>query len=214
MNSQVKKTIFFFLGIVLLNLTACPHPSQIPQKNPIAPAIELKESGWNTAVKARLEQIIAQGANQGNAVVFDFDNTLVCRDIGEATFGQLVANGVLSKQKLPKYLSLSFALDENSYTPDEAVDLAQYYDQLTRITQHQQGDIAPDITTFMWLVQIMAGMTPKDIIDGTKEAYAEGIAIEDLHEMEASQIEITSGKTGYKRPFFLPRDGRVIVLAT
>ena len=48
---------------------------------------KLQEPGWTDRVRNRLEALIKQGAGRGLPVVFDFDNTIVCGDIGEATLG-------------------------------------------------------------------------------------------------------------------------------
>ena len=44
-------------------------------------------------VKEKLKTIIAKGSGKGYTAVFDFDNTILCRDIGEATFAVMINEG-------------------------------------------------------------------------------------------------------------------------
>ncbi len=61
-----------------------------------AQTVSLK-GNWNPEVKARLEKLIAANANQGKICVFDFDNTTLCRDIGEATMEALNEAGPIQE---------------------------------------------------------------------------------------------------------------------
>ena len=54
----------------------------------------LEPRGWNPATRQRLETLIRVGAGRRLPVTFDFDNTLVCGDIGEATLALLVRSGL------------------------------------------------------------------------------------------------------------------------
>jgi hypothetical protein len=77
-----------------------------PAKTPAACRLELP--GWTPAVRGRLEKLIQKNSGKGLPVVFDFDNTIVCGDIGEATLAILARSGKLDRQNLPDTLCPPF----------------------------------------------------------------------------------------------------------
>ena len=81
------------------------------------------QGNWNPEVKARLEKLIAANANQGKICVFDFDNTTICRDIGEATMATLNEAGLLTKEKHYKCVDPSFVLGDKKITMETAKNL-------------------------------------------------------------------------------------------
>jgi hypothetical protein len=91
--------------------------------------VKLCSPGWNERTRRALEKLIQRGAGQGLPVVFDFDNTIIRGDIGEATLAVLVRDGTLSAARLPQTLSPSFRLpDGRRITLKSATDLAAYYE--------------------------------------------------------------------------------------
>lgn len=63
--------------------------NQSGRRTSIARQPLLRAPGWNPQVRNRLDSWIRAGAGRGLPVVFDFDNTVVCGDIGEATLAWL-----------------------------------------------------------------------------------------------------------------------------
>ena len=78
------------------------------RRSPRAGKCRLNCPGWNSQTRRALEQLIDRGAGQGLPVVFDFDNTLVCGDLQEATLAVLARAGKLTAKKLPETLSPPF----------------------------------------------------------------------------------------------------------
>jgi hypothetical protein len=56
---------------------------------------KLQSPGWNAETRRALERLIDCGAGRHLPVVFDFDNTIICGDIGEATLAVLAREGLL-----------------------------------------------------------------------------------------------------------------------
>jgi len=56
--------------------------------------------GWDRETSRALAKLIRTGAGKRLPVVFDFDNTIVRGDIGEATLAVLVRSGLLSPDSL------------------------------------------------------------------------------------------------------------------
>lgn len=151
----------------------------------------LKEAGWRSSVKNSLAKVIEKGAFKNNAAVFDFDDTLVCHDIGSATFEQLIYEGTISKISLPKHLNLSFKLDGKLVEVGSCVHLVDYYRKLACITKHQ-NDLFSHASSVAWLVQVMEGLTVSQVIQATTQAY----------NYHTSQQPIVDRY--FKKPFFYP----------
>ena len=147
--------LFSLLGLLLLST------------NLLASPVHLKEKGWTPEVKKRLEALIQKGKGKQRPVVFDFDNTLLCRDIGDATFETLAQKNIVTLQSLPESITPKEVLRDNLLTT---------YDAFLSATTHQSLDKASYLNDYGWLVQIMAGLSPQQIIDVTKEAYNDGKA--------------------------------------
>jgi len=64
--------------------------------------MKLAGKGWSERTRAGLERLIESGAGKGHAAVFDFDNTIVCGDIGEATFALLAKEKLIKKDDIMK----------------------------------------------------------------------------------------------------------------
>lgn len=165
----------------------------------------LIEAGWSPAVRTRLEQLIGQQAGKKLPVVLDFDNTLICRDIAEAAFGVLIRRGQITVQSVPKTTCPTFVVGDTLVSP-ERCDLLEYYDYLCRPTPHHRyPDDSPDLLSFSWLVEIMAGLTPQDVVEAAAEAYDQGSGEQDRWQFPGeTRLEISPGKHSFRRPFFQP----------
>ena len=60
----------------------------------------LEPAGWNHQARHALERLLSRGAGQGLPTVFDFDNSIVCGDIGEATLAVLARTGILTPSRV------------------------------------------------------------------------------------------------------------------
>ncbi|MEA3333781.1 MAG: hypothetical protein U9Q58_09305, partial [Pseudomonadota bacterium] len=132
---------------------------------------------WNPEVKTRLEKLIAANAGQGKICVFDFDNTTICRDIGEATMAAMNEAGVLTLDKHNKCIDpASFMLDGKKITIDTAKNLPAYYEDFLSATKYHDLETTPYENGYGWVVQIMAPMSPADWLPYTEKAFADGVS--------------------------------------
>ena len=182
-------------------------PASGNRRRPAGPACRLREPGWAPEVRASLENLIRRGGGQGLPVVFDFDNTMVCGDIGEATMAVLARNGLLRETAAPRWVSPSFRLaDGRQVSLAACVDATEYYELFLAPTLHGANDPTPQSNGYVWAVEAMQGLRVLDVIEATREAFR-------LAEpMQRRMIEVTPGKTAYPAPFFYPEIVELIAL--
>lgn len=171
------------------------RPSATRARSPL-----LAAPGWQESVRRRLETLIRRGAGRGLPVVFDFDHTLVCGDIGEAALAVLVRNGRLKPDGLSPTLSPAVIRPghRKPVTPSSEVDLTAYYDAYLAPTGHGVADRAPHANGYAWAVEIMEGLSTTDVLRATEEAFRFGAP------GERRLIEVTPGKTALPAPHFYP----------
>jgi hypothetical protein len=159
----------------------------------------LQAPGWRKEIRRSLTELIRRGSGKRLPVTLDFDNTIVCGDIGEATLAVLVRKGVLITRRIPRTLSPSFRLPQGaSVALDSGPDITAYYEAFLAPTGHGPADPTPLANGYAWAVEVMEGLTPLEVVQATKEAFAYA------EPMRQRMIEVTAGKTGYPAPFFYP----------
>ncbi len=159
----------------------------------------LAAPGWLPQTRGALERLIRQGAGKNLPVVFDFDNTIVCGDIGEATLAILVRSGVVTPARVPATLCPPFRVsDGRRITVRSSADLTEYYEAFLAPTAHGNGDATPLANGYVWAVEIMEGLRPGDVARATKLAFAMS------EPGQRRLIEVTPGRTAYPAPFFYP----------
>jgi hypothetical protein len=159
----------------------------------------LTAPGWAAPIKAWLEHLIAAGSGQHLPVVFDFDNTLVCGDIGEAVLATLVRDGRLTAGGLPNHLKLPFITpDGQDHSPATSIDLTEYYEALLAPTVHGAKDTTPLATGYAWAVEVMQGMTVAEVVQTTQKVLSLSQPGREV------RIDVTPGRTSYPVPFFHP----------
>jgi phosphoserine phosphatase len=148
-------------------------------------------------VRAELQRLIEKNAGKNLPVVFDFDNTIVCGDIGEATLAVLARSRKLKASKIPKTLSPAFrSQDGVKVTLQGSVDVTEYYDLFLAPTAHGADDPTPLANGYVWVVEVMEGLSPLEVIDATQQAFQAG------ETARPHWLEVTPGKTGFPAPFF------------
>lgn len=160
---------------------------------------KLESPGWNEQTRRDLERLIGRGAGQSLPVVFDFDNTVICGDIGEATLAVLVREGILPSAKQSPSISPSFRLpDGRRIAVGTATDLTAYYEAYLAPTVHGDRDPTPLANGYAWATEVMEGLSPADVVGATERsrrfAQPDGTGF----------IEVTPGKTGFPAPTFYP----------
>jgi phosphoserine phosphatase len=159
----------------------------------------LQSPGWTPATRTWLERLIRRGAGQGLPVAFDFDNTLVCGDIGEATLALLVKQRRL-KPEVIAALAVPFCdAAGKRIRADRLPDLTAYYEALLEGSGHGAADPNPLTSGYTWAVEIMSGLSPAAIVRATAACAARA------RTGEVRRLEVTAGQTAYPLPWFYPQ---------
>lgn len=157
----------------------------------------MQSPGWNEQTRRNLEQLIQRGSGQGLPVIFDFDNTIICGDIGEATLAVLTREGMLKTARLSETLSPPFRLtDGRRITLNSGPDITAYYEAYLAPTAHGERDPTPLANGYAWAVEVMEGLRPADVIVATRKSR------EFAQTRGPGFIEVTPGKTGFPAPTF------------
>jgi len=156
--------------------------------------------GWDQETGQALAQLIRAGAGKRLPVVFDFDNTIVRGDIGEATLAVLARSGLLTPARVlpgicPPLRRPGKALLELG----NCADVIEYYNALLAPTVHGRNDPSPLSSGYAWAVEVMSGLRLSDVIAATRTAYAQS------QPGKAGVIEVTLGKTSFPAPYFYPQ---------
>ena len=169
-------------------------PSERLHRSPSASRCRLEGAGWNDQTRQALQGLISRGSGRALPVVLDFDNTIVCGDIGEATLAVLARRGILTPAKVPPMLCPPFRAPGGKWVRMAGCAAVTEYDEaLLAAGAHFEGGPALMASGYAWAVEVMAGLRPAQIVAATRAA-CEGPAM----------IEVTPGTTGYAAPFFYP----------
>ena len=161
--------------------------------------------GWNEGTRRALTNLISEGANQALPVVFDFDNTLVCGDIGEATLAVLARTGVLTPHSVPPHLCPRFRAEQTVVKMETCADVTEYYEALLSPTVHGTRDAQPLANGYAWATQAMEGLPLSQVVNATRAAY------EWSDPEYTGMIEVTPAHTAYPVPFFYPEMVELLV---
>ena len=161
--------------------------------------MKLNAPGWSEKTRSGLEGLITAGSGRGLPVVFDFDNTIVCGDIGEATMALLATEGILRTEPIPETLAPPFMSRRGKMISlRDCPDVTVYYEELLDATWRAGNDPAPFSNGYVWAVQIMQGLTALDVVRATERVHAMS------EPFREKSIEVTTGKSAYPVPFFYP----------
>ncbi len=146
-------------------------PSTLKPRRAGRPAVKLTTPGWNEPTRRALERLIRRGAGQGLPVVFDFDNTVIAGDIGEATLAGLVRSRRLVSEQVPPHLCAPFRRpDKGLVTRPAGADLMEYYELLLAPTAHGSRDPSPLANGYVWAVEMLAGLNIQEVVEATQAA--------------------------------------------
>src|SRR5262249_36819599 len=144
-----------------------------------------------------LQQLIERGAGQGLPVVFDFDNTIISGDVGEATLAILGAEGRLTPANVSKSLSPVIQVPgKHKISLAQCSDVTEYYEALLSPTAHGSDDPAPLANGYVWAAQVLEGLTVAEVAAATARVFSVGQRGGHL------RIDVTPGKTSYPAPRF------------
>lgn len=176
-----------------------PTSPQRPALRRSASGISLDSPGWHSAVRDGLSRFIKENTGRGLPVAFDFDNTLVAGDIGEATLAVLARRGLLPVGPMPDGVSPVFRDRSGKLiSPARQTDVTVYYEKLLDSTMHGSQDPHAFSSGYVWAVEAMAGLPLTALVDATAEAFSLS------RPGQLVEIPVTPGRTGYPAPFFIP----------
>lgn len=179
---KINKKIYLLSFVSIVILTQC---------NMNKTTVNL-QGNWTPNNKKALEKLISSNANQNQFAVFDFDNTTLCRDIGEATLDQLILDHKVEINN--SILGLSPAIQQGDSFPG----IIEYYEALLGATKHQKNDEMLHSNGYMWATQVLAGLNLDTILAETEKAFDNNSAASDLQTGNQTKLK------HYARPFFYP----------
>jgi hypothetical protein len=160
---------------------------------------KLRCPGWNEQTRLALERLIDQGAGKHLPVVFDFDNTLVCGDLQEATLAVLARDGMLTAEQIPETLSPPFRVPGRKRVAiQSAADITEYYEAFLAATAHGDRDPSPLATGYAWAIEALVNLRVSEIVAATRTVC------ESLHPPHPGFIQVAPGRTKFAVPFFYP----------
>jgi phosphoserine phosphatase len=146
-----------------------------------------------------LEKLIEHGSGKQLPVVFDFDNTIICGDISEATLATLVKSRLVQAARLPATLCPPFRPpDRPRISLQSCADPTEYYEAFLAPSAHGNADLSPLANGYVWAVEVMEGLRPLDVVNATRTAFKRSQPGQDVF------IEVTPGRTAFPVPFFYP----------
>jgi len=132
-------------------------------------------------------------------VVFDFDNTLVCGDIGEAALAVLARSSVLIPSRINPALCPPLKTPGgNRVTLESCREVTEYYEAFLAPTIHGRRDPAPLASGYVWATQALEGLTVAEVMQATQEAFALS------RPGQVRPITVPPGARSYPAPFFYP----------
>jgi len=162
-------------------------------------AFRLEPRCWQPATRRRLEALIRAGAGLRLPVAFDFDNTLVCGDIGEATLALLVRDGRIRADQVPALVAPEFrARTGERVSPRGTADLTAYYEAFLAPTAHGDLDPTPLANGYVWAATVMQGLSVDQVVTASQQVFALS------RPGRRILLEVTPGRTAYPVPFFYP----------
>ena len=157
---------------------------------------QLKSPGWSAETRRSLEQILIRGAYQGLPVVFDFDNTIVSGDAGEAVLAFLAASGRLTPTTVSSSLCPAIHAGSRTVELQTCSDIMEYYEAFLTPTVHGKADPTPLANGYIWATQVLENLTLAEVLNATASAFEIG------KRDRAARIEVTPGKSSYPAPRF------------
>lgn len=171
----------FFQIFSILALASCAAPAIRTTTNP--EAAMLTPDGWNPKNHAALTAFLAEEAKRpGRKVaVFDWDNTVIKNDIGDAAFIGLLDRGMVKMpddwRRTSPYLTDAAVRALGKGASPELI-FTLYHLQKTPEGEPAFAGYDPTITeaAYAWLGHLLAGNTPDEIRQAAREIFEQQLA--------------------------------------
>ena len=130
-------------------------------------------------------------------VVFDFDNTLVSGDVGEAVLAILAAEKRLTPTRVCKTLCPDLSRHRRGKLAlEDCADVMEYYEAWLAPTAHGPADPAPLANGYIWATEVLEHLTVAEVLAATARAFELGRAD------PKGGIEVAPGGSTYPAPRF------------
>ena len=131
---------------------------------------ELQKSGWTPELSKLFAKNILRYKDSGRNVVFDFDNTVICGDIGEKVLRTFNSDFYQFKES-HKGFSPVFQFNNELITLETKGALEYYNHFLSYSALNFNNDLYYKSIPYAWAVQIMEGLTLKDLLGITEKVF-------------------------------------------
>lgn len=169
-----------------------PQPSTSVTNTGAQPRMD--PAGWVPSVYQQLTEQIEANAGQNKVAVFDFDNTVVLHDVGEAALAQAVVDGTLKPSDIPKGLVPPIKVGETVVKINDGI--IEYYNALAE-TGADAGDEMGTYVSAPWIAQVFAHKSVDVFVQEMARAYANGAAVGDLSTGALTTVGATARPTPY-----------------
>lgn len=164
-------------------------------------AMRIEKLNWAPSVKNGLGRILRAGADADNAVVFDFDNTLIIRNMGDPVSEILTRRGYCQSVAIPAGLSRNPISINSVGRLSAEQDLNDLYEDHLRTALGRKDADSCIADAYAWAVWSLAGVSPARIVEVVREVYDGGSAVRDCESKAAASVV---PNTVYLRPFVHP----------
>lgn len=172
--------------------TNTPQPSTSVTNTGAQPRMDT--AGWVPSVYQQLTERIEANAGQDKVAIFDFDNTVMLHDVGEAALAQAVADGTLKPSDIPKGLVPPIKVGESVVKIKDGI--IEYYDALAK-TGAEAGDEMGSYVSAPWIAQVFAHKNVDVFVQEMAKAYANGVAASDLTTGALTTVGVAARPTPY-----------------
>lgn len=131
---------------------------------------KLYSVGWTKDVSKVLGENIYRYKGTGRSVVFDFDNTIICGDIGEKVLDYFSTHAY-NYRPMHSGFSPEISIDGTLHKLEDFSALEYYTRFLSYSAESFEHDPYYKSIPYSWAVQIMEGISLKDLMDITQKVF-------------------------------------------
>ena len=188
----------FLVAAAFLTLIGCGSSSDSE-----VPALD--RAGWTESTYDDLGSVIADGAGQGRVALFDFDNTVQGRDVGEAALGHADESGSIDPASVPTALAPPVTVDGRTVTVADGLNA--YYEAV--MASGEGVDPLREYSSLPLVATLFSGRTVEQFTEEVASAYGDADGDPSTFRDSAGYREMASGGmdelAGHGRPFIYPQ---------
>lgn len=198
---HLKQAGCFALAGLTLFAAGCSSNAASSQPASSSPSQCLQGGSWTDANRNALNTIIGTYQGQGKAAVFDWDNTSQVRDVGNATYSQLDADGKFKAGAVPASFAPPFTAGGKKYSNQ---NLHTYQDGLAAATGSNPDTVDSDYPANQFAAGMFGAlnMTVAQVMQATAAAYDDSSGAQDVGKSTLTNVGPASDQS--PRPFLYP----------